>query len=770
MLYPGVAQAYVGPGAGFAVVGSLAVVFITFFLALGSIISWPFRAVTRAIKARNLRGPAEIRRAIVLGLDGLDPVLVKRFMSEGKLPNFEKLAESGDFKPLRTSCPSMSPVAWSTFATGVDASRHNIFDFLTRDEKTYLPILSSTRISNPDRSFKFGKYRIPIGKPSIRLMRKSRAFWSVLDDCYIPCHVLRVPITFPPEKLRNGVMLAAMCVPDLRGSQGSFTYFTTDREKAGGYTGGTLILVERNGNRVNGALPGPASPFLENGGELKVPFTAEIDEFSEVVTISIGDEEVVLGAREYSDWLTVEFDAGLGVKIKGIVRLYVNSMTPEFEMYVTPINIDPSSPAMPISEPSMFAQYLAKLQGPYATLGLAEDTWALNERMIDEEAFLEQTWLIHDERERMFFNSLKKNRSGLTVVVFDATDRIQHMFMRYLDQDNPANRGKDTTKHAGAIEDLYVRMDGLLARVMEQVDDRTLLLVVSDHGFKQFKYGVNLNTWALENGLMFPRDGGESAGAAAAAGRASGGASGGGNGGSPGSDAVGGTCSFGGYCGATEGEAVIGEYLQGVDWSRTKMYQLGLSGIYINKKGREAQGIVGSDDYRALKRELKQRLEQVLNPATGERAITEVYDIEEMMNGPYAEDAPDLVIGYNIGYRASWDGAVGRSSATVVEDNVKSWSGDHCIDFKLVPGVVFSNRKIESERPGLIDIGPSILELFGVKVPDYMIGRSIFRRASAGGSGGEAKSVAAGAAAANADEDASAGVSGSTDGTDGGDE
>lgn len=689
VLYPATAQAYVGPGAGFAVVGSLAVVFVTFFLALGSLITWPFRALRRALRARRLRGPAEIRRAIVLGLDGLDPILVRRYMDEGKLPNFKRLAEEGDFSPLRTSCPSMSPVAWSTFATGVDASRHNIFDFLGRDEKTYLPVLSSTRIENPERHIRLGRYRVPVGKPSIRLMRKSRSFWSVLDECFVPCHILRVPITFPPEKLENGVMLSAMCVPDLRGSQGSFTYFTTDREKAGAYTGGTLILVERRGDTITGELPGPPNPFSEEHEELKVPLRAEIDRFGDVVSIDLGGSEVVLGEREYSDWLTVEFAAGLHVTIRGIVRLYVNSTEPEFELYVTPINIDPGSPAMPVSEPGMFAQYLAKLQGPYATLGLAEDTWALNERMIDERAFLEQTYLIHEERERMFLNSLDKNRSGLTVCVFDATDRIQHMFMRYLDPANPANRGKDTTEYAGAVEELYVRMDGLLGRVMERVDDKTLLLVMSDHGFKQFARGVNLNTWALENGYM---------------------------------EAEGG---------------VVGEYLHGVDWSRTKMYQLGLSGIYINRKGREAKGIVKSDEYRALKREIKEKLEGLKDPETGDVAITAVYDPEEMMSGPYVENAPDLIIGYNVGYRASWDAAVGKSGKTVVEDNVKSWSGDHCVDYRLVPGVLFANRKIVTSDPGLADLGPSILDLFGVGVPEYMRGRSVFREARDDAGGGE---------------------------------
>ncbi len=709
LAYPVTAQAYVGPGAGFAVVGSLGIVFVTALLAFGSLVSWPFRMLVRAFRVRKVKGKSQVKRAIVLGLDGLDPVLAKRFMDEGKLPTFKRLAESGSFKPLRTACPSMSPVAWSTFATGVDASRHNIFDFLDRDLKSYLPILSSTRISNPERVLKLGRYRIPLGKPSIRLMRKSRAFWSVLDDCYVPCHILRVPITFPPEKLRNGVQLSAMCVPDLRGTQGSFTMFTTDEERAGNYTGGTLLMVERKGNTIIGELPGPPSPFTEDPAEMTVAWIAELDESAERASFTFGDSRFELGLREYSDWITVEFNAGLGVKVKGIVRVYINSISPHFELYVTPINLDPGSPAMPISYPSMFSQYLAKLQGPYATLGLAEDTWALNERMIDEQAFLEQTWLINEERERMFFNSLDKNRDGVTVCVFDATDRIQHMFMRYLDPDNPSNRDKDTEKHARAIEELYVRMDGLLARTMEHVDDRTLLLVISDHGFKQFKRGVNLNTWFIENGYMVPRADGNGAG-----------------------ERDGETCSLGGYCAGTEGNgSAIGEYLENVDWSRTKAYQLGLSGVYLNREGREAKGILARDEYEALKHEISEKLTGMKDPETGETAITSVYNTTEMMKGPYAKGAPDLLIGYNVGYRASWDGAVGKSSATVIEDNVKSWSGDHCIDFKLVPGVLFSNRKVEAESPGLIDIGPSILELFGVKVPRYMQGRSIFRRAGA---------------------------------------
>jgi hypothetical protein len=449
-----------------------------------------------------------------------------------------------------------------------------------------------------------------------------------------------------------------------------------------------VLLVERHGDVVVGELPGPANPFTEFHEELTVPFVARVNAAERRVWFDFGGNELWLDQGEYSDWITVTFRPGLGVKVRGIVRLLVTSVSPHFELYVTPINIDPESPVMPVSEPGMFAQYLAKLQGKYATLGLAEDTWALNEGVLDDAAFLEQTYLIHDERERMFLNSLRKNRSGFTAVVFDATDRIQHTFFRVLDPSHPANRGKPPTAHAGAIEDLYVRMDKLLARVLDEVDEKTLLMVISDHGFKPFRRGVNLNRWFIENGYMTAADG------------------------------------------------AVGEYLAGVDWGRTRAYQLGLSGIYLNRKGREAKGIVTKDDVAALKRELKGKLTGLRDPQTGEVAITSVYDVAEMMSGPYAAGAPDLIIGYNVGYRASWDAAVGKSSDSVLEDNTKPWSGDHCIDYRLAPGVLFCNRKVRDARPRLMDIGPSVLEAFGVPVPEYMQGRSVFRGDGDTGEGG----------------------------------
>lgn len=686
------AHAYVGPGAGFAVVGSLGVLFVTFFLALAAIVSWPFRAVHRWFRVRRVRRRTDVRRVVILGLDGLDPALIRRWIGEGHLPAFARLAEEGCFHELATSFPSMSPVAWSSFATGVDASKHNIFDFLNRDLRSHMPVLSSTDIRGAHKLLRLGRYEIPIGKPAIRFLRRSRSFWRILGEHYVPCHVLRVPITFPPEKVPNGALLSAMCVPDLRGTQGSFTFFTTNRERAAAFEGGAVIPVEIRDGAIAAEIPGPPNPLTRAHAVMTVPLRVELSGAGggsspgPRARITVGKETFTLGESEFSDWVRLTFKAGLGQKVRGIVRFRVMSFAPHFGLYMTPIHLDPESPAMPISSPGFFAQYLARLQGPYATLGLAEDTWALNERILDEQAFLDYAWSIHEERERMWFNSLKKNRRGLNVVVFDATDRLQHMFFRYLVPDHPANRGKDTERFKDTLLDLYRRADDLLRRTLEEVrDERTVLFVLSDHGFKPFVRGINLNSWFLQNGYMAAANG------------------------------------------------AVGRYFDGVDWDRTRAYAFGLGGIYINLKGREGRGVVERGaELQALKAELIAKLSGLKDPVTGATGILRVYDGAAIYRGPYRTNGPDLVVGYNVGYRASWDGAVGAANEVVFEDNTRSWSGDHCIDPLAVPGIFLCTRPIKTPYPSIADFAPTALDLFGVARPEHMDGVSLFDEEACG--------------------------------------
>ncbi|MCE9594173.1 MAG: alkaline phosphatase family protein [Planctomycetes bacterium] len=670
------AQAYVGPGAGLAAAGAGLALAGTFLLAIGIVLTWPLKAVVRLVAKHGTPKP-KVKRVIVLGLDGFDPGLAKKYMDEGRMPNLKKLADEGVFSPLDTACPSISPVAWSTFATGVDASRHNIYDFLTRDPCSYFPILSSTDIRTVPRTLNLGFAKVPFGtKPLYRSLQKSQPFWKLLGQRYVWSSIIRVPITFPPQPFKNGTLLSGMCVPDLLGTQGSFSFYSTKTRAAGTRIGGQQYQVRRKGDRLESNLTGPRGG---DGHPMKCPFTVDFDDAKKRVTIKVGKDTATVGLREYTPWMVVPFG-----KLQGIARLYVQTWEGEdFELYVTPINIDPDAPVMPISHPFVYSIYLSKLHGRFATLGLAEDTWALNERVVDEEAFLKQAWLIYEERKKHLWDAIEKTPKGFVTVVFDTSDRISHMFYRYLDPTHPANAGKDTTKYANVMAEMYGKMDELVGEVRAKLgpDPDTLLMVISDHGFCNFRRGVNLNSWLKDNGYLFLKDGAET---------------------SP-------------------------DWFGQVDWTKTKAFTLGLTGVFINRKGREGKGIVEKGpELDALCHELKTKLEALRDPADGSRVIKEVFLTREVQKGPYADMAPELLIGYERGFRHSWECATGSVTKETFTDNTRSWSGDHCVDPRLVPGVFWSNRKLDGRRPALIDLAPTVLDLFGIEVPSYMQGRPLF--------------------------------------------
>jgi predicted AlkP superfamily phosphohydrolase/phosphomutase len=676
LLLPLRAEAYAGPGAGFAVLSSFWTIFVAFLYSFYALITWPLRQLLRSFRRRKAYGNAQVRRVVIVGFDGMDPELAARFMDEGRLPNLAKLRDRGTFRPLRTTFPAISPVAWSTFQTGVNPGKHNIYDFLARDLGNYLPFLSSAQISEPKRHLRIGKYSIPLGKPEIKGLRHGTPFWHWLGKAGVFCSVIRVPVTFPPEKF-PGVLLSGMCVPDLKGSQGTFCFCTT---RAGGgkfREGGIRIPVERNGAGSLSYIPGPENP-LGTGSELRAVFKMRPDRSLKQARVEIDSESFTLKVGEYSEWVPVKFKAGMGFTAHGICRFYLKELFPEVEVYVTPVNIDPGRPDLPISHPVTYSIYLAKLFGPYATLGLAEDTWALNEEVLDDQAFLAQCYGNHEDRERMFFDALEKTPQGLCACVFDTTDRVQHMFWRYLEHDHPAARGVPQGQRPPVIQELYARMDGLIGRVLEQIDDQTLFLVISDHGFKSFARCMNLNAWLHQNGYLVLKD----------------------------------------------GKSESGDWFEDVDWSRTRAYTMGLNGLYLNLKGREREGIVEAGaESEALKQELCEKLNGLIDPASGSVGITGMFDCEGVYAGPYVDNAPDLIVGYGAGFRASWDSVTGKVTGTIFEDNVKAWSGDHCIDPRLVPGVLFCNRKIATEKPAIVDVAPTVLKLFGLDLPSYFDGK-----------------------------------------------
>ncbi len=684
LLDPPPVQAYIGPGAGFAFVSSFFVVFAAMLLAALKLLTWPVRGLfrlARGLRSRRALARARVRRVVILGLDGQDPEVTDSFLAEGILPNFARLREEGSYVRLRTSFPAESPVAWSCFQTGSNPGRHRVFDFLVPNRKSYLPELCSARVSASPRALRIGKLRLPLGRPSIDLGRKGESFWKVLGEHGVFSTILRVPITFPPEKFR-GVMLSAMCVPDLKGSQGTFSFYSSEPEGAQPYTGGIRIPVKVEGGVVRTYVSGPGDPIVEGSPEMRLPFEVRLAgrEEGADAELAIGGRAYPLRLGEFTPWIELRFRGGLGISVRGIARFYLKRIEPHFQLYMTPINVDPERPALPVSHPFTYAVYLAKTLGRFSTLGLAEDTWGLNERVLDEGAFLKLAWLVHEERERMFFDAIEKTRRGLVVCVFDITDRMQHMFWRYREDGHPANAGKDMEGHRDALRDLYRRMDDLLGRTLAALDDDTVLMVMSDHGFKSFRRGVNLNTWLWRNGFLVLK----------------------------------------------EGEPTGARWYRDVDWSRTRAFAVGIGGVYLNVRGREAKGIVEpGEQERQVKREIAEKLSELRDEDGGGDAVAAVYDTREIYRGPYVREAPDLLVGFRPGWRASWDCAVGVVTEQVFEDNTRSWSGDHCVNPPDVPGVFFCNRKLGADGIGIMDVGPTVLNLFGIEVPRHFDGKPV---------------------------------------------
>ena len=630
------------------------------------------------------RGPAQTggKRVLVLGMDGLDPLIVERLMQQGKLPNFALLKERGDFRRLATSVPPLSPVAWSSFITGMDPGGHGIFDFIHRDPASVAPYLSTSRVEPPGKVIRLRGWLFPLSGGRVELLRRGKAFWELLAAKGIPTTINGIPANFPPVE-SSAQSVSGMGTPDIQGTYGTFAFFTdAPPEDAEDISGGQIFPVTVTDHRVDATLLGPINTFREGGGTATIGFVVMIDPEHPVAKIVIQDREILLNQGEWSEWVRVEFPLIPFLKrVSGICRFYLKEVHPDFKLYVTPINLDPEAPALPISTPASYAKDLARAIGLFYTQGMPEDTKALNGHILDEEEFLAQARTVLAERLAMLEHELKRFRAGLLFFYISSPDPIQHMFWGPMDTSHPAHEQTASNKYGGAIEAVYREMDRILGRALAEADNRMTLIVMSDHGFAPFYRYFNLNTWLKDNGylaLMSGRGRGESS------------------------------------------------LSQGVDWQRTRAYGLGLNALYLNLRGRERTGIVPPDQKAGLLDEIARRLLHVRDPVTGRPIVFRVYKASEVYAGSQVESAPDLIVGYNRGYRASSKTALGEIPEGLVGDNTEKWSGDHAMAAELVPGVVFSNRKIKVPDPALIDLTVTILSEFGLEAGEGMRGRRIF--------------------------------------------
>ncbi len=622
------------------------------------------------------------KRVIVLGIDGMDPKLLTNFMERGVMPNFSRLAAEGSFKELTTSVPPQSPVAWSNFITGMNPGGHGIYDFIHREPQSRIPYLSTSGMTPPSNILKLGKYRIPLKGGEAVLYRKGKAFWQILEEQGIPSVLFKIPANFPPAET-EAKTFSGMGTPDILGSYGIFTFFTDDSSLyQDDIAGGEVAMVKIEEGMVETAIEGPPNSLLKEEPTAVAPVSIYIDPYEDIARIKTGESDFILKPGEWSDWVEVKFELLKSIaSASGIVRFYLRRTKPHLELYCSPVNLNPADPALPLSTPPEYTKELYQNLGYFYTLGIPEDTKALSAGYLTYDEFIQQAELVLEDRLREFDYTWRNFKDGFYLFYFSTLDQNSHSLWSTFDREHPLYQSELEHKYGWRLMEFYRTMDEVLGRVLSEMNPEDLLLIMSDHGFAPFRYCFDLNTWLLDNGYISLKD--------------------------------------------TSGRGR--EFFPGVNWRKTKAYGLGINSLYLNIRGRESGGNVSRAEAEELKEELVEKLTAAIDPRTGQHPISRVWKREEAYRGADVPNAPDLIVGYNTGYRASWDTVLGKFPRHIYSDNQDRWSGDHCVDNQWVPGVLLSNRHIDKEAPALYDLTATILTEFGIDIPDDMVGEPIFQ-------------------------------------------
>lgn len=695
---------------------------------------------------------ASAPRVVVLGFDGADHALVTKMIGEGKLPNLAALAKKGGFSKLLPTIPAQTPVSWSTFSTGLSPGRTMIFDFLKRDPKTYRPEFAIAEEGK--RDFLLGKGNrvgIPVvlgllafvlvaGLWKILLRRRERGlgtpalvaalvaaalftfigislssllptqipfatnnrrgtpFWELAGAKGIHSVVMHVPVTFPAVDYDNGRLISGLGVPDVRGRIGTPSFYTSDpffAPKNKNEFSVELVRLESNKGTIATEVFGPYNKLFPEPPVIKIPMTLTVAPDGASLKIEPrGSAPTTLKVGEWSPWVVFTFPFNSLVKMTGIGRFHLASLDPEIRLYLSPIHFNPSDlpPSIKITAPGGLAKKLAASYGLYKTMGWQIDTWSMSEETVDEATFLEDVAHTIEPFRKMMNDFLDEKQLGLFVQIYEFPDRVAHCFWRFLDPQHPMYDAEKAKKWAPAFETTYRQMDDLVGDAMKKLGPEDVLIVLSDHGFSTWRRSVNYNTWLVENGFMTLAGNDDK---------------------------------------QTDLEALFGqgEFWPNVDWSKTKAYAMGLGDIYVNLKGREGKGIVAPGaEYEAVRDEIRKKLVTLVDPKTGQRAVSRIFTREEAYGSFDADVIPDLFVTNTVGTRIGWQGSLGVVTKEMFEDNAQVWSGDHCsLDPALVPGILFANRPLPSDKtPGIADVPATILHALGVAARDKLDGVPLF--------------------------------------------
>lgn len=625
------------------------------------------------------------KKMLVLGFDGMDPGIVKRLMEQGQLPNMQRLSGQGVFTMMHSSIPPQSPVAWGSFISGADPGVFGIFDFIHRDPKTYIPMFSQSETLPSSMLVNLGQYRIPLKPGKIVLKREGRAFWDYMEDRDIEATIFKVPTNYPPSASSQRT-LAGMGTPDILGGYGTYSLYTSDENESQSDFSATSIYyayIDEN-NVMEGQIEGLKNPMLKEDESVVVPFKVYVDNRHKTARIDIQGQEILIAEKEYSDWVEIKFSlinhlAG----ITGMVKFYLMEMGEKFRLYISPTHLSPRDPALPISTPSGYSRELADKVGLFHTIGLPADTKALSNGTFAMENFITQSLSVFQESCRLFDYELQhfnSRQQGLLFFYFSSLDQGQHMFWALNDKEHPYYHPEESRKFAYITDEMYRKFDRVLGKALKSIDPGIPVVVMSDHGFGPFRRAVNINNWLVREGYLKLN------------------------------------------AGAGGEETSILEY---ADWPASKAYALGMNGLYLNMKGREKEGMVNTAERRKLLEEIKGKLETLIDPKNGQKVISCAYISEDNFSKDFIDRAPDIILGFDRGYRISNESPIGTLNREMIMDNMNWWSGDHCVDPKKVPATFIANFKIQRQVPDMQDIAPTILKYFGIATPAQMTGKAL---------------------------------------------
>jgi len=618
-------------------------------------------------------------KMLVLGFDGMDPHIVNTMLKRGELPAMRKLANSGRLNGMLSTWPPESPCAWSSFSTGTDPGEHGIFGFVNKKPGTYQPDQPITSTSDPEKIVKLGKWRIPLDSGDIRLNRKVSPFWDTLQDRGVFSSIIKMPANYPPSEMKYGRAISGLGTPDLYGSQGKFTIYTTDEwelnnESAGKGYYAPIYMDEYH--TFSGEVFGPENTLVRDPEAVNIPFTAYVDRRHRTIRIDIQGQKILLKRGDTSRWISLKFRLIPNLSsIRGMVRFTLLDLDDQkVRLYIYPLSIDPTDPAQPVASPEDYSRELAGKVGRFHTLGLPADFNGIKTNTLDLEHYIEQNDNMFRESKAMYRYELGhflEQKRAFHYQYFSSIDQGSHIYYNLRDPQHPGYNPEESRKYGDQIEKMYREYDQLVGETLREIPRDMPLIILSDHGFAPLHRKIDINTLLYREGfLAFDREPYDTDFAVTTA----------------------------------------------ANYSRTRAFAMGLNGIYLNVWNREPEGIVPPDRKRKVMEEIRTLLMSLKDPKNGEKPIRDVYFAEDIYSSAQLALGPDIFVGYKRGYEFDSGSALGNVGREVFTDNTDRWSGDHLIDPHQVPAMLLTSFKYRTDRLIHIwDLAPTILKMYGME-------------------------------------------------------